>query len=300
MLIVARSSPSAASEVGGQPWAPSGSCRTSVIWRRDTLAPTARCARMSFVRCAVPTLSDCACPSPAFVTSTYATGIVATSFPLPQGATSSRGGWPSTGHDLGGSSASPSVRECRRGRTLVDPGVASHLRRALHGRPARNREGLPAASGLIRPLPAARGGSTRRVLLVGGLALTWGDPTATTAAEEHYSYWRDNRGQHQISGLLLAPLVSIPAWCLSSEQAIAQPRARRSNSVRRRRIRWLRLAAGTFALVGMLEVRGDECGTRGESGKPRTRSANFTPTIGWRNAAFAAVLLATGLGVLRN
>ena len=41
------------------------------------------------------------------------------------------------------------------------------------------------------------------LLLIAGLALTWGDPSSETGIDETFSYWADNRGQHQISGLLL-------------------------------------------------------------------------------------------------
>jgi hypothetical protein len=54
-----------------------------------------------------------------------------------------------------------------------------------------------------RLLPLA--GALIGLLFFVGLALTWGDPSSETAPAETFSYWQDNRGQHQISGLLLAP-----------------------------------------------------------------------------------------------
>ena len=57
-----------------------------------------------------------------------------------------------------------------------------------------------------RFLPLA--GALIGLLIFVGLALTWGDPSSETAPAETFSYWQDNRGQHQISGLLLAPLVA--------------------------------------------------------------------------------------------
>jgi hypothetical protein len=56
----------------------------------------------------------------------------------------------------------------------------------------------------FQPLAGALAG----LLLIAGLALTWGDPSSETAPGETFSYWADNRGQHQISGLLLAPLIA--------------------------------------------------------------------------------------------
>ena len=41
------------------------------------------------------------------------------------------------------------------------------------------------------------------------LELTYSIPSSETSFEETFSWWRDNRGQHQISGLLLAPLVAL-------------------------------------------------------------------------------------------
>ena len=41
-----------------------------------------------------------------------------------------------------------------------------------------------------------------------GLALTWDDPSSETGLDETLPYWADNRGQHQISGLLPAPLIA--------------------------------------------------------------------------------------------
>jgi hypothetical protein len=45
------------------------------------------------------------------------------------------------------------------------------------------------------------------LLFFAGLALTWGDPSSETAPAETFSYWQDNRGRHQISGLLLSAIL---------------------------------------------------------------------------------------------
>src|SRR5687767_9119614 len=119
-----------------------------------------------------------------------------------------------------------------------------------------------ASDRFARFLPLA--GVLAGLLLVGGLALTWGDPSSEAAAEEHYAYWGDNRGQHQISGLLLAPLI---AFLLVFFGAGLQRSLRRDGggsghgavafggSV---------LAAGTFALVGMLEGAATNAAHEGE------------------------------------
>ncbi len=36
------------------------------------------------------------------------------------------------------------------------------------------------------------------LLFLAGLVLLWNDPSSETGAAETFSYWQDNRGQHQI------------------------------------------------------------------------------------------------------
>src|SRR5215213_9985608 len=87
-----------------------------------------------------------------------------------------------------------------------------------------------------------------------GLALTWGDPSSEAAPAETFSYWHDNRGQHQISGLLLAPLI---AFLLVFFGAGLQQRLRRDSTDSGHgavAFGGALLAAAAFALVGMLEA----------------------------------------------
>jgi Domain of unknown function (DUF4386) len=149
-----------------------------------------------------------------------------------------------------------------------------------------------------RFLPLA--GTLIGLLFFAGLALTWGDPSSETAPAETFSYWANNRGQHQISGLLLAPLI---AFLLVFFGAGLQ--------------RWLRrgsgdtghgavafggalLAASAFALVGMLEGAATNAAHEGQRQAVYTLSQLHSyDWLAW-NASFAAVLLATGLGARRN
>lgn len=58
----------------------------------------------------------------------------------------------------------------------------------------------------LRPiglLPLA--GVLAGLLLLAGLVLLRNDPSSETGPAETFSYWQDNRGQHQIIGLLVAP-----------------------------------------------------------------------------------------------
>ena len=137
------------------------------------------------------------------------------------------------------------------------------------------------------------------LLLIAGLALTWGDPSSETGIDETFSYWADNRGQHQISGLLLAPLIAF-LLVFSGVDLRRHLRHERDAGDGSVAFGGALLAASTFALVGMLEGAATNAAHEGE------RSATYTLSqlhsydwLAW-NAAFAAVLLATGLGALRN
>lgn len=149
-----------------------------------------------------------------------------------------------------------------------------------------------------RFLPLA--GTLIGLLFFAGLALTWGDPSSETAPAETFDYWQDNRGLHQISGLLLAPLI---AFLLVFFGAGLQRRLNRANGDSGHgtvAFGGAILAAGAFALVGMLE------GAATNAAHENQRQAVYTLSqlhsydwLAW-NASFAAVLLATGLGARRN
>ena len=137
------------------------------------------------------------------------------------------------------------------------------------------------------------------LFLFAGLALTWGDPSSETALDETYSYWADNRGQHQISGLLLAPLIAflLVFFGAGLKRHLRDDRDAGHGSVA---FGGALLAAATFALVGMLEGAATNAAHEGERGATYTLSQLHSyDWLAW-NASFAAVLLATGLGALRN
>jgi hypothetical protein len=149
-----------------------------------------------------------------------------------------------------------------------------------------------------RLLPLA--GALIGLLFFVGLALTWGDPSSETGPAETFSYWQDNRGQHQISGLLLAPLI---AFLLVFFGAGLQRALRRDGSDSGHgavAFGGALLAAATFALVGMLEGAATNAAHEGQRQAVYTLSQLHSyDWLAW-NAAFAAVLLATGLGARRN
>ncbi len=138
------------------------------------------------------------------------------------------------------------------------------------------------------------------VLFFVGLALTWGDPSSETSPTDTFSYWHDNRGRHQISGLLLAPLV---AFLLVFFGAGLQRRLSRSNGGSGHGMvafGGALLAAAAFAVVGMLE--GAMTNAAHEGQRQAVYTLNQLHSYDWLawNAAFAAILLATGLGARRN
>jgi len=149
-----------------------------------------------------------------------------------------------------------------------------------------------------RFLPLA--GTLVGLLFFVGLALTWGDPSSETAPAETFSYWEGNRGQHQISGLLLAPLI---AFLLVFFGAALQRALRRDGSDSGHgavAFGGALLAAAVFALVGMLEGAATNAAHEGQRQAVYTLSQLHSyDWLAW-NAAFAAVLLATGLGARRK
>jgi hypothetical protein len=149
-----------------------------------------------------------------------------------------------------------------------------------------------------RFLPLA--GTLVGLLFFVGLALTWGDPSSETSPAKTFSYWRDNRGQHQISGLLLAPLI---AFLLVFFGAGLQRRLRRDSgdsAYGAVAFGGALLAATAFALVGMLEGAATNAAHEGQRQAVYTLSQLHSyDWLAW-NAAFAAVLLATGLGARGN
>lgn len=148
----------------------------------------------------------------------------------------------------------------------------------------------------FQPLAGALAG----VLLIAGLGLTWGDPASEAPADETFEYWADNRGLHQISGLLLAPLIAFLLLFFGTALKRHLRGGDRDEGYGLVAFGGAVLAAATFALVGMLEGAATNAAHEGE------RQATYTLSqlhsydwLAW-NAAFAAVLLATGIGALRN
>jgi hypothetical protein len=138
------------------------------------------------------------------------------------------------------------------------------------------------------------------LLFVVGLALNRSDPSSETGPAKTFSYWQSNHGQHQIVGLLVAPLVAFLLLLFGAGLKRRLEQGNRSSGYGSVAFGGALLAAAIFALVGMLE------GAMASAAHSGDRQAVYTLNqlhsydwLGW-NAAFAAVLLATGLGARRS
>jgi hypothetical protein len=150
-----------------------------------------------------------------------------------------------------------------------------------------------------RFLPLA--GVLAGLLFIAALVLNRTDPSSETGPAETFAYWQDNRGQHQIVGLLLAPLI---AFLLVFFGAALKRRLESDSSDDSGHgtvaFGGALLAAAIFALVGMLEAGMTNAAHEGAQQAVYTLNQFHSyDWLGW-NAAFAALLLATGLGARRN
>jgi hypothetical protein len=149
-----------------------------------------------------------------------------------------------------------------------------------------------------RFLPLA--GALAGLLFFVALILLWNDPASETGPAETFSFWQDNRGQHQIVALLVAPLI---AFLLLFFGAGLQRRLTEGNGDAGHgavAFAGALLGAMTFAIVGMLEGAMTNAAHEGE--RETVYTLNQFHSYDWLawNAAFAAMLLATGLGARRN
>jgi hypothetical protein len=133
-----------------------------------------------------------------------------------------------------------------------------------------------------------------------GLVLNRSDPSSETGPAETFSYWHDNRGQHQIVGLLVAPLIAFLLVFFGAGLRRRLERGTQDSAHGSVAFGGALLAAAAFALVGMLE------GAMTNAAHVNQRQAVYTLNqlhsydwLAW-NAAFAAMLLAAGLGARRN
>jgi hypothetical protein len=149
-----------------------------------------------------------------------------------------------------------------------------------------------------RFLPLA--GVLAGLLFFVGLILLWNDPSSETGPAETFSYWHDNRGEHQIVALLVAPLIAffLLFFAAGLRRRLAQGNG--DSGYGSVAFAGTLVAAATFALVSMLEGAMTNAAHEGERNTVYTlNQLHSYDWVGW-NPAFAAMLLATGLGARRN
>ena len=149
-----------------------------------------------------------------------------------------------------------------------------------------------------RFLPLA--GVLAGLLFAAGFIVNRDDPSSETGPAETFAYWQDNRGIHQIVGLLLLPLIAflLPFFGAGLKRRLEQG----SGDAGHGSVAFggVILAAAAFALVGMLEAAMTNAAHEGEQQAVYTlNQLHSYDWLAW-NAAFAAVLIATGLGSRRN
>ena len=148
-----------------------------------------------------------------------------------------------------------------------------------------------------RFLPLA--GVLAGLLFFVGLVLLRNDPSSETAPAETFSYWKDNRGQHQIVALLVAPLIAFLLIFFGAglKRRLEQTGGSSAGSVA---FGGALLGAAAFLVVAMLEAAMTNAAHEGEQQTVYTLNQFHSyDWLAW-NPAFAAMLLATGLGARRN
>jgi hypothetical protein len=149
-----------------------------------------------------------------------------------------------------------------------------------------------------RFLPLA--GVLAGLLFFAGLILLRNDPPSETAVAATFSYWQNNRGQHQIIALLLTPLMAFLLIFFGAGLRRRLERGSGDSGHGTVAFGGALLAAATFALIGMLEAAMTNAAHEGNRQAVYTlNQLHSYDWLGW-NAAFAAMLLATGLGARRN
>jgi hypothetical protein len=138
------------------------------------------------------------------------------------------------------------------------------------------------------------------LLFLVGLVLNRTDPSSETGPAKTFAYWQDNHGQHQIVGLLVAPLIAFSLLFFGAALKRRLDQASDHSGFGSVALGAAILAASMFALVGMLEAAMANAAHSGEVQTVYTlNQLHSYDWLGW-NAAFAALLLATGLGARRS
>jgi hypothetical protein len=149
-----------------------------------------------------------------------------------------------------------------------------------------------------RFLPLA--GVLAGLLFLVGLVLNRTDPSSETAPAKTFTYWQAHHTQHQIVGLLVAPLIAFLLLFFGTALKRRLEHAGGSSGYGSVAFGGALLAAAIFALVGMLEAAMTNAAHEGQQQAVYTlNQLHSYDWLGW-NAAFAALLLASGLGARRG
>jgi hypothetical protein len=138
------------------------------------------------------------------------------------------------------------------------------------------------------------------LLFLVALVLLRNDPSSETGVAKTFAYWHDNRGEHQIIALLITPLVAFLLIFFGA--GLRRRLATGSGDSGHGDVAFggAILAAATFVVVGMLEAAMTNAAHYGHIDAVYTLNQFHSyDWLAW-NPAFAAVLLATGLGARRN
>jgi hypothetical protein len=149
-----------------------------------------------------------------------------------------------------------------------------------------------------RVLPLA--GVLAGLLFVAAFIVDRNDPSSETGPAGTLSYWQDNRGLHQIVGLLVLPLIAFLLVFFGA--GLKRRLEQRGGDSGHGSVAFggVVLGAAAFALVGMLEAAMTNAAHEGEQQAVYTlNQLHSYDWLAW-NPAFAAVFLATGLGARRN
>jgi hypothetical protein len=149
-----------------------------------------------------------------------------------------------------------------------------------------------------RFLPLA--GVLAGLLFLAAFIVDRNDPSSETGPVETLSYWQDSRGLHQIVGLVFLPLIAFLLVFFGAGLKRRLEQGSGDSGHGSVAFGGVLLAAAAFALVGMLEAAMTNAAHEGEQQAVYTlNQLHSYDWLAW-NPAFAAVLLATGLGARRN
>jgi len=169
---------------------------------------------------------------------------------------------------------------------------------AITGAGSGRRRTAVGAPRFDRFLPLA--GVLAGLLFFVGLFLNRSDPSSETNPAKTFAYWQADHGRHQIVGLLVAPLVAFLLVFFAA--ALKRRLDQESDGSGHGSVAFggALMGAAVFVLVGMLEAAMANAAHEGEQQAVYTiNQVHSYDWLGW-NAAFAAMLLATGLGARRN